>query len=119
MTVSGILLRYKERLIQAGKETYEEIEKFEEGRRSIKWNDYDTDENSQYRQDLNKGLVLLGQAHVKKRRIESRIREINNGKFNGKCKCGKDIEDEVLGSDPSRLLCIQCQKEENGRRRRK
>ncbi len=108
------LAEYRERLLKMRAEDEGEIVKLGQQEGSVRLSDYDGVESFQQEKSRFRGLLNLKFAHLKQ--VNIRIEEVKRGTFIGRCRCGGQIEKEVL-SDPSRALCIRCQLEENGKRK--
>ena len=106
---------YLKHLLKLRTKTEGEITELGHQEALVDRNDYD--ETGQFMQEKAKigGQISLKFAYLK--RVNRRIDEINKGTFTAKCRCGKNIQRNVLKKDPDRTLCIKCQKEENGKRK--
>lgn len=115
MKDSKTVADYREQLLKMRKETEEEILKLGQQLAAVNRDDYD--KNYQFVQEKARVKSLGDMKFAYLKRINRRIDEIDQGTFTGKCRCGKPIEKRVLKTDPDRTLCINCQKEENGKRK--
>ena len=119
MVSQECLDRCKGDLLNQRAKVEEEIIGLGEQANSVRPQDFEPQAQSgQFHQELREKEALYGTRFARLRRINVRISEIEKGTFVGVCPgCGKNIEEEALEENPLKILCLNCQRVENNRKK--